>query len=192
LCEQLPQPEDGCDEGDDDEVVSRGFLVAGGDAAELLELGEAALDQVALFVERLVEVMLEGAGRVVGDDGDGAGLGDGGAEGVGVVGGIGEDRGRPIGAEQRQGLRGVAALAGGQDDPDGAAQATNGEVDLGARAATGAADGLILRPFFAPAACWCARTTVLSMIRYSKSGSSAMAVKTRCQTPLALQRLNRR
>ena len=45
---------------------------------------------------------------------------------------------------------------------------------LGAQAAARAADRLIFRPpFFAPAACWCARTMVESTIRYSKSGSSA-------------------
>ena len=74
----------------------------------------------------------------------------------------------------------------------GVAKAADGEFDLENRAAAGAADSLILKPYFAPAACWCACTMVLSMTRYSKSGSSAMAVKTRCQTLLALQRLYRR
>lgn len=44
----------------------------------------------------------------------------------------------------------------------------------------------------APAACWWARTIVLSRIRYSKSASSDTAAKMRSHTPLVAQRLNRR
>ena len=45
------------------------------------------------------------------------------------------------------------------------------------------ADGLILSPPFAPAACWWARTMAESTVRYSKSGSSDTAAKIRFQTP---------
>jgi len=83
-------------------------------------------------------------------------------------------------------------MPGCQHDPGGAAESADGKVNLCAEAAAGAADGLIASPFFAPAACWWARTMVLSMMRYSKSGSSAMAAKMRCQTPLALHRQKRR
>ena len=43
--------------------------------------------------------------------------------------------------------------------------------DLGGQAATGPANGLILRPPFAPVPCWWTRTSVPSTIAYSKSGS---------------------
>ena len=83
----------------------------------------------------MAKVELAGPRRIVGDDGDGAGLGDGGAEVVGVVGGIGQDEARSVLVEQGGSLRGIAALPGGQDDPDRAAEAADGEVDLGAPAA---------------------------------------------------------
>src|SRR5690606_34950232 len=71
-------------------------------------------------------------------------------------------------------------------------QPTHGHVDLGAQAAARTAKGLIFSPFFAPEACWWARMMVESTIRYSKSGSSDIAAKTRHQMPLWLQRLKRR
>ena len=101
----------------------------------MLEPAEATLDEVAFLVDRLVEVEVGGPRRIVGDDGDGAGLSDCGAEVVGIVGGIGQDEAWPVLVEQGGGLRGIAALPGGQDDPDGAAKAADGEVDLGAPAA---------------------------------------------------------
>ena len=68
----------------------------------------------------------------------------------------------------------VVPLPSGQDESQGVAQAVHAHVDLGAEPAPAAAQGLAsLSPVFggAPAAHGCARTTVLSMIRYSRSGS---------------------
>jgi hypothetical protein len=73
-------------------VVACRFLIAGGDTAELLELGEEALDEVAFLVERLVERPLAGPGGVVGDDGDGARRCNAGAKVVSIVGRIRQDR----------------------------------------------------------------------------------------------------
>ena len=56
-----------------------------------LSLREAAFDEVALGVEVRVERVLLGARWVVGDDGDRAFGGDGLAEMVGVIGGVGHD-----------------------------------------------------------------------------------------------------
>ena len=100
---------------------------------------------------------------------------------VSVVGGIGQHHVQAVVGQQGGGLRGVTALSGGQKDANRAAEAAHGHMDLAAEAAAGAANGLIFNPFFAPAACWWARTMVLSMIRYSKPGSSPMAVKRDCQ-----------
>src|SRR5260370_12615868 len=44
FCGQLSQPEDGCGDGDDGEIVVGSFFEAGGDASELLELAEAACE----------------------------------------------------------------------------------------------------------------------------------------------------
>ena len=53
-CGQLPEPHCCGGECNDGEVVAGGFLEAGSDAAELLELAEAALEEVALSVEMFV------------------------------------------------------------------------------------------------------------------------------------------
>ena len=69
----------------------------------------------------------------------------------------------------------VVLLPSGQDEPQGVAQAVHAHVNLRAEPASAPAQGLGgLTAFFggAPAAQGCARTTVLSMIRYSISGSS--------------------
>jgi hypothetical protein len=56
---------------------------------KLLELAEAALDEVALGVEVFVDWMLECARRIVGDHGERAHFRDSLAEVVGVTGGVG-------------------------------------------------------------------------------------------------------
>lgn len=71
--------------------MAGGFLEACSDAAELLELAEAAFDEMALGVEMLVERIFPGARRVARDHGDSALVGDGLTEVVGVVGGVGHD-----------------------------------------------------------------------------------------------------
>jgi hypothetical protein len=69
----------------------RFFFEAGRDTSELLELGEAAFDEVALGVEMLVKRMLEGARRVVGNDGNSLFIGDCLSQSVAVIGRIGDD-----------------------------------------------------------------------------------------------------
>jgi hypothetical protein len=59
-CGQLPQPYDGCGEVYHGAVVACHLLIAGSDAAKLLELGEEALDEVAFLVEILVKWPLAG------------------------------------------------------------------------------------------------------------------------------------
>ena len=65
-------------------------------------------------------------------------------------------------------------MPAGQDESQGVAQAVHAHVNLGAEPASAPAQGLgRLATVFggAPAAQGCARTTVLSMIRYSRSAS---------------------
>ena len=69
----------------------------------------------------------------------------------------------------------VVLLPAGQDESQGVAQAVHTHVNLGAEPAAAPVQGLgRLATVFGgtPAAQGCARTTVLSMIRYSISGSS--------------------
>ena len=65
------------------------FVVAGGDAAPVLEAAEGALDDIARPIGGFVEGMLALAGRVGGDDRLAAAVPQPGAERIAVVGGIG-------------------------------------------------------------------------------------------------------
>ena len=90
-CGQLSQPlDDGC-ESDDGMIISSGFFEASGNAAELLELAEAAFHEMSLGIMMLVERIFERAGRVVGNDGERALVCDRLAQVVGVIGCIGHD-----------------------------------------------------------------------------------------------------
>lgn len=68
-----------------------GFLEAGGDAAELLELADAAFDEMPLGVEAFVDGMLGGARGIVGYHGERALLCYGVADLIAVIGCIGHD-----------------------------------------------------------------------------------------------------
>src|SRR4051794_14415756 len=109
---------------------------------------------------------------------------------VTVEGLVGDERTRLVPLHQRLGLRDVRLLAPRQDELDRVAQGVDENVDLGAESAPRAAEGLAPLPPLFPAACWCARTTVLSRIIHSRSGSCS-ASKTRSQTPFLPQRSNR-
>lgn len=136
--------------------------------------------------------MLVGARRVVGDNGNGALVGNHLAEVVGVVGRVGHDDFGGKVFDQGTRLGHIAHLARRKRKAHRASQSSDSQVDFGAQAAARTANGLILSPPFAPLACWEARTMVESTIRYSKSGSSDMASKMRHHTPLRLHRLKRR
>lgn len=126
---------------------------------------------MALGVEVLVERVFASAGRVVGDDRDGALGGDRLAQRVGVAGGIGQDDLGGQAVDQGVSLRAVAALPAGQREAHRRAQPPDGQVDLGAQATAGATKELMFRPpFLAPAACWWARMMVLSTIRKAGIG----------------------
>ena len=60
-------------------------------------------------------------------------------------------------------------LTGGQAKPDREALRIDDRVDFGREPASGATETMISIPLFAVAACWCARTDVLSIIWMSPS-----------------------
>ncbi len=77
----------------------------------------------------------------------------------------------------------VGGLTLGEQQPHRQAAPVDNGVDLGAQPSTGATDGVILAPFFPPAACWWARTTELSIRCREPGERSASASNTRSQTP---------
>ena len=134
-CGQLSQPQDDGGQCHNGEVVPCGLLEASCDPSELLEPGDAALDEVTLSVEVRIKRMFLGARGIVGNDGECALVGNSPADAVAIVGGVGHHRrGRQI-FDQGQGLRGVTAVTGGEDEADRAAETSDGEVDLGAQTA---------------------------------------------------------
>ena len=66
--------------------------------------------------------------------------------------------------EQVVGSLPVMTLPGGQAQSDREALRIDDRVDFGREAASGATETMISIPFFAVAACWWARTDVLSII----------------------------
>jgi len=101
----------------------------------VLELAEAAFDEMSLGIEVSIQWMLAGSRLVVGNDGNRALSGDGLPEVVGVISGIGDDELDWQAVDQRSSLGRIAGLAGGEDEADWTAQAAHGEMDLGGQAA---------------------------------------------------------
>jgi hypothetical protein len=158
----------------------------------MLDLVDEPLDEVALLVEVLVVRDSARAGAVRRDDGLSARVCNGDAKAIGVVALVSEQVFEGRTADQALCLRDIGDLACRQDEADRIAEGVDGNADLRAQAAARTPDRLIFGPpFWAPAACWCARTMVESMIRYSRSGFSPSSVKSRFQTPFFAHRRKR-
>lgn len=174
-------------------VVGCELVVSGGDAAEVLEPAEHALDEIAALVGFGVEGVMSLAGGVVGDHRQRAALDQEAADGVAVVSGVGSQAvGRLDGGDQVDGGAGVAELTGGDGQGDRPALPIDQGVDLRRASATRAAYGLGLRPPFPPAAQRWALAWVESSI--SSAGGpplAANASKASRHTPLAAQRTKR-
>src|SRR5215212_1581853 len=172
-------------------VAGVGFVVAGGDGPELLQLGEGVLDEVAPAVHVTVEVdggLAVGLGR---DHRGGAAIVKLCSEPVGVEGFVAEQSAEGDALDQRPHADAVVALAGQQHEAHQIAEGVNEGDDLGGQAAARAADRLIPGPPLAPLAFWWAVTMVPSIKAYSKSGSSDRHAKMRSKTPPFTQRRNR-
>lgn len=83
-------------------------------------------------------------------------------------------------AQQRQSLGTVSSLSARQMKAREHTQAVDQSVNLGAQSATRAPDRLFSFFFAAPAACWWARTIVLSIKTSSRSASPASSASTVC------------
>jgi hypothetical protein len=159
----------------------------------MLDLVDEPLDQVALLVEVLVVRDGSRAGAIRRDDGLGARICNGGSKAVGIVTLVSEQVFEGKTLDQALCLTDIGDLTCRQDKADRIAESVDGNADLRAQTAARTPDRLIFGPpFWAPAACWCARTMVESMIRYSRSGFSPSSVKSRCQTPFFAHRRKRR
>jgi|SRR5947208_11496933 len=178
---------------DGGEEISRGLVVARGDGPELLELAEEILDQVTRFIEMAV---IRTRGFAVGAGGD-----DGRLAGllqrfdypfIGIEGLVGDHDGGVDFGKQQVGAVEIMGIAGSEREAGWIAERIDGGIDLGGQPAFAAPDRFVAPFFGAPALCWWARTTVLSIIAYSLSGSAAKCSNICSQTPVLAQRLKRR
>jgi len=129
------------------------LVVSGGDAAEVLEPAEAALDDVSAFVGALVESMDDDAVGFVGDDGLGAETYDFATKVVAVISFVGEERAH--GRRERQNIcrrRDIGILAWSQMQDDRPAERIAQRMDFCRAASARAADGLAVLPPFPPEA----------------------------------------
>lgn len=137
------------------EEVGSPLVVACGDGAELLELAEEVLDEVARGVEIAVE-RLRSSAMPLGRDGRGLACLAQPVEHalIGVIGAIGEQRRRLQSRQQHVAAAKVMRLARRQVKADRIAQRVDQGMDLGAQPASGGADGFLGAIFFAaPALC---------------------------------------
>jgi hypothetical protein len=129
------------------------FVVARGDASELLDAAEEALDQIAVLVDMPIErtrVDSVGAWR---DDRLAALRGNCRHEGIRIVALVGHDELGGLILNQRGGLLDVGDLSCREDDAQWIAQGIHGDMQLGGQSAARAADFLLPRFFWAPAEC---------------------------------------
>jgi hypothetical protein len=85
----------------------------------------------------------------------------------------------------------VVRLPCGQAEPDREALRVDDDVDLGREPASAATETVICTPLFAVAACWWARTEVLSIIWMLPSCAAVMASMSRSHTPAFRHRTKR-
>ncbi|CAE6869723.1 hypothetical protein R75465_08199 [Paraburkholderia aspalathi] len=99
---------------------------------------------------------------------------------VRIVGFVGSQTGGFQFAQQRQSFGTVSCLPARQVKASEHTQAIDQRVNLGTQSATRAPDRLVAFFLAAPAACWWARTIVLSMKISSRSASPASSANTAC------------
>ena len=148
------EPGKGADEMQSGKEVPGGFLVACGDASELLDVIEEALDQIALAVESIIAIAFDFPIGFWRDDGDAGAQFKAVNEAAGVIAFVSQKGfGLYLGG-QRFGLGDVVDLATGEAERQGISQGIDNGVDFRREAAARAAHGLVEAPFLrAPALC---------------------------------------
>ena len=167
------------------------FFVARGHAAKLLEPIQEAFHQIAIFIDMSIIRSVCGAVAARRDHrlrAYGLNVRD---QRICVISLVADDGLGVQALNQGLGLRHVSHFAARQYPAQRVAPRIDREMDLGTQPAPRAPECLRAVFFWAPAACWWARTTVLSMSKASKSASSLIAAMIRCHTPFLPQREKR-
>src|ERR1700752_679911 len=121
----------------------------------------------------------------------GSGRLDGLTQGAAVIGAGGNDISAGGARDEGFSLRDVAALSGCDDEAQRSSERIGEHVDFGGQSSSGAPQSLVLVPPFPVAACWWARTSVVSSMRYSFLRSLVRTSNTRSHTPVLAQRAKR-
>src|SRR5712675_2510104 len=164
-----------------------GFVCAHCDAFEFLELTEEILDQVTPLVDLGVDRQRHGAPWMLRDDDLGAALVEVGDDGVAVEGLVGDEALKGETVDERSNPHRIEAMAGQENEADEIAQCVGQRQNFGRHAAFGTADGLALRPPFAPCPWRWTLTIVASTMAYSMSGVSEQASKSLANTSALTQ-----
>ena len=129
------------------------LVVSGGDAPEVLEPAEAALDNISAFVGTFVEAMDDDTVGFIGDYGLGAAANDFGTKAVAIIALVGDERAHGWGERQNIGRSSdIGILAWGQMKDDRPAERIAQRMDFCRATTARAADGLIVLPPFPPEA----------------------------------------
>src|SRR6516164_440167 len=178
------------------EVSSGGFLVAGRDATKLLETVDAALDEIASLVCFAIIFDLRFSVRTGRDHRFNATLDQVVADFVAVVAFVAEEAVgiNIVQLHQRVITFDLMRLTAGNVERQRVTFGIRAEVDFGREAAPRAPERFPrLIPPFTPAACWCARTIVVSMACSLSAGGPRLASVSNAasHTPSLLQRVKR-
>lgn len=140
---------------DHGEEVFGQLVVAGGNPAEVLELGEEALDQVPLAVEPRAEVRFCPAVGLWRDVGERPFLAERRPDAIRIVSLVRQDDCSSANMiEQTVSSLTIMALPSGQAQPDRESLRIDDRVDFGREPASGATKTMISIPLIAVAACW--------------------------------------
>src|ERR1700752_1212801 len=159
-----------------------GLVGAHGDAFELLEPAEKALDEMPPFVHFLIDGKGLCAAPMLGEEGLGAAAVKIGDKGVAVERLVCDQRVQGQSLDERRHAYRVEALSGQQHETHEIAERVGEGQDFGGHAAFRTADRLALSPPFAPCPWRWTLTMVASTMAYSMSGSSETASNNRFQT----------
>lgn len=160
------EPVSGCCDVDHAHEGLCELVVSGGDRPVDLEMAEHALDAVALFVEDAVVLNFHAAVRPPRNDGLDVSLREVGANSIGIVSFVGQERrGSAFGqVDQRVIGLAIGGFATGQMEGERSSEGIGQAVKLTGEPAPRAAKTASMNPPLPPAAETWARTVVLSML----------------------------
>ncbi len=140
---------------DESHEIGTELVIAGGNAAELFELVEEALDMVALAVKSLSPAEALFASDHIGNVGNGTASLNVNAQAIGVVGLVGDDDGAAgESGQQRFGTGQVMRLSGRNQELERPALAVDPRVDFRGEPAAASPHTAISTLFLTPEACW--------------------------------------